>query len=202
MTHLAHLSSTTGTGARLYSISEKNASYLQEFGKGFHHAVLTIMYQGREHWIIIIPTPPLAIEVGILHGTVSKQRTVNGVYALSLNAVSYLVQFLRPYQRIHTPYKVVVTGVCLHQSCSKLIFGSQSVECRDSRKEFHGRGWSQGLQSIPLIHYRVGIEVIDHQAHLRCAQYLSLTDHTIEPQHKTIHLLSNNIAQESEKQEI
>ena len=137
---------------------EEDAIFRQFLDETVEELDITTDRQGRQFRVIIIPTPSLSQQVGILHREIGNDTATDGVNTHQLHTLHKRFQVIVIKGRIEASHtiEIPVKGVILYAACiielrTKLIGASKTVECRDCRNQFHGRGRTQRLSLVHLI---------------------------------------------------
>ena len=114
--------------------------------------------QWRQRRIVVVPTPSLTQEVGILHAAVCHDAAADRVYAHAADTLHEGIHVVNVETRIETAHAVEIArqGVVFYLSGiielgAKLVGAAQLVDGGDGGEKLHGRCRTQHLVLVHLI---------------------------------------------------
>ena len=136
--------------------------------------VFTPVHQGRQHGIVVVPTPSFTQHVKVFHTFVGIQIAAYGVHPKRFHVMGKSTHVISTKLRIKAPNAVEIAreGAILYRSgvieCGfELITAPQLVECGDGCNHFHSAGGAHQLTLVVGVDDTIGREVVHHQSQLR-----------------------------------
>ena len=160
---------------------EHDACILQPVDETIHKPVLSGKDQRRKHRIVVVPAPPLAQEIGVLHRAVGIDAATNGIDTHVLQTAHKSPHVVVVESRIHAAHAVhvAVEHAFLYlarvlELRLKLIRAAQPVEGCDGCEQLHRAGRTHELTLAMAIDARVGLQVPHHDGNLRSLEHIIL----------------------------
>ena len=160
---------------------EREARASQGFEKLIHEYILPLKDERREHGVVIVPAPAFTQEIRVFHRAVGIEIAPYRVNTHLVQSLGEGLHVITCEARIKAPHAIDVAverrGVdppCVAQLRLKLIAAAETVEGRDGRDRLHRGSRTHELTLIVTEDGRVGVKVIDHDAHLRGLEHVAL----------------------------
>ena len=158
-----------------------DARLVQFVDKPLYEHVATADEQRREYRVVVVPAPSVAQCVGTLHGLVGvyvATYCVHSHFAYALHEGAHVVDVESWVESSHAVDVAVECAVahiaCIAKLCLEAIAAAQFVNCCYGCYHLHGRSRAHQLALVVGVYGRVGIEVVYHYSHLRCAEHVAL----------------------------